>query len=209
VNENSEVSPFVTLLAFGVIALAIIVGGVLLWLNQPVPVQITINPPVPTPTTEPSATPTPIASPEPTATREPILVYVTGAVNSPETTVSLPYGSRVQDAIDAAGGLAENADLERVNLVGILRDGDQVHVPTIGEGEEAVIPTASGGGVVFINSATLEELMTLPNIGESTAQAILDYREANGNFASIEDLDNVEGIGPATLEELALLISFE
>jgi competence protein ComEA len=184
-NENSEVSPFVTLIAFGVIAIAIIVGGVLLWLNQPVPVQITINPPIPTATPEPTASPTPSPSPEPTATREPILVYVTGAVNSPETSISLPYGSRVQDAIDAAGGLAENADLEEV------------------------IPTASGGGIVFINSATLEELMTLPNIGEATAQAILDYREANGNFASIEDLDNVEGIGPATLEELAPLISFE
>jgi competence protein ComEA len=208
-NENSEVSPFVTLIAFGVIAIAIIVGGVLLWLNQPVPVQITINPPIPTATPEPTASPTPSPSPEPTATREPILVYVTGAVNSPETSISLPYGSRVQDAIDAAGGLAENADLERVNLVGILRDGDQVHVPRIGEGEEEVIPTASGGGIVFINSATIEELMTLPNIGEATAQAILDYREANGNFASIEELDNVEGIGPATLEELAPLISFE
>jgi competence protein ComEA len=196
-NENKEASPFVTLIAFVVIAIAIILGAVLLWLNQPVPVQITINAPLPT------------ASPAATATHEPILVYVTGAVNSPESTVSLAYGSRVQDAIDAAGGLTANADLERVNLVGIVRDGDQVHVPGIGEEMTEAVPTASGGGIVFINSATLEELMTLPNIGESTAQAIIDYREVNGNFSSIDDLDNVDGIGPATLEELAPLISFE
>jgi competence protein ComEA len=166
-------------------------------MNQPVPVQITINPPVPTPTVGP------------TATHEPILVYVTGAVNNPQVTVSLPYGSRVQDAIDAAGGLAENADLERVNFAGILRDGDQVHVLSIEELTEEVLPTASGGGIVFINSATLEELMALPNIGAATAQAIIDYRETNGRFENIEDLDNVEGIGPATLEELEPLISFE
>jgi competence protein ComEA len=196
-NENKEASPFVTLIAFVVIAIAIILGAVLLWLNQPVPVQITINAPLPT------------ASPAATATHEPILVYVTGAVNSPESTVSLAYGSRVQDAIEAAGGLTEDADLERVNLVGIVRDGDQVHVPGIGEEMSEAIPTESGGGIVFINSATLEELMTLPNIGESTAQRIIDYRDTNGNFSSIDDLDNVDGIGPATLEELAPLISFE
>jgi competence protein ComEA len=196
-NENTEASPYVTIIAFVLITVAIILGAILLWLNQPVPVQITINPPIPT------------ASPAPSATHEPILVYVTGAVNSPESTVSLAYGSRVQEAVDAAGGLTDDADLERVNLAGIVRDGDQIHVPSIGEEAAELVPTASGGGIVFINSATVEELMTLPNIGESTAQRIIDYRDANGNFSSIADLDNVEGIGPATLEELAPLISFE
>lgn len=195
-NQN-EASPIVTVIAFVVFVIAIIAGAVLIMLNQPVPVQITINPPVPT------------ATAGPTATHEPILVYITGAVNNPQITVTLPYGSRVQDAIDAAGGLTEDADLERVNLAGIVRDGDQVHVASIGENTEEILPTASGGGIVFINSATLEELMTLPNIGAATAQAIIDYREANGRFESLEDLDNVEGIGPATLEELEPLISFE
>jgi competence protein ComEA len=195
-NQN-ENSPVITVVAFLIFALAVIAGGVLIWLNQPVPVQITINPPAAT------------ATPAPTATAGPILVYVTGAVNNPQTTVSLPPGSRVQDAIEAAGGLTADADLERVNLAGILHDGDQIHVPSIGEATETILPTETGGGIVYINTATLEELMTLPGIGQATAQAILDYREANGRFASLEDLDNVEGIGPATLEEIGPLLSFE
>lgn len=195
-NQN-ETSPILTIFAFIIFTIALIAAAILVWLNQPVPVLITINPPPAT------------ATPAPTATYAPILIYVTGAVNNPQITVSLPYGSRVQDAIDAAGGLAEGADLERINLAGILRDGDQVHVPSLNEETETALPTASGGGIVFINSATLEELMTLPNIGQVTAQAILDYREANGRISSLEDLDNVQGIGPATLEELAPLISFE
>jgi competence protein ComEA len=195
-NQN-EASPMVTIAAFAIFALTVIAGAVFIWLNQPVPVQITINPPAAT------------ATPAPTATAAPILVYVTGAVNNPQSTVSLPAGSRVQDAIEAAGGLRDDADLERVNLAGIVRDGDQIHVPSVGEATETVLPTEAGGGIVYINSATLEELMTLPGVGQATAQAILDYREANGRFESLEDLDNVEGIGPATLEELEPLLSFE
>jgi competence protein ComEA len=195
-NQN-EASPLMTVLAFLIFAITLIAAGVVVWLNQPVPVQITINPPPAT------------ATAAPTATYAPILVYVTGAVNNPQITVSLPYGSRVEDAIDAAGGLADDANLEGVNLAGVLRDGDQVHVPGLSEETDTVLPTASGGGIVFINSATLEELMTLPNIGQVTAQAIIDYRSSNGRINSLEDLDSIEGIGPATLEELAPLISFE
>lgn len=198
-DSSGQVSSRMSIIAFIVVIIMIIVGIVLLYIGQPQKVEITINPPIPT------------ATPEPTNTPAPILVYVTGEVNNPETTVTLPYGSRVSDAIDAAGGLTDNADLERVNLAGIVHDGDQIHVPVIGSGDisEALVPTPSGGATVYINSATVEELSTLPGIGPATAQAIIDYRTENGPFTSLDELDNVPGIGPSTLANIADLVSFE
>lgn len=197
---NTDATARSTILVFLVVILMLIAGGALLLLTRPEPVQITINPPIPTQT------------PAPTATHEAILVYITGEVNEPESTISLPYNSRVSDAIEAVGGLTDNANTELVNMAGILRDGDQIHVPAISantaENPEA-LPTASGGGIVFINSATAEELQTLPGIGEATAANIIAYRDENGSFTSLDDLDNVSGIGAATLENLAPLISFE
>lgn len=182
--------------SFLLLAVAIVGGAVLLLVTRPQPVQITVHPPLPT------------ATPQPTATPGPVTVYITGAVQQPRTTHSLPFGSRAQDAIDAAGGLLESADLDRVNLAQILRDGDQVHVPQVG-GEEVAVPTPNTEGVVFINRATAEELQSLPGIGPALAQRIIDHREANGPFASLEDLDNVSGIGPALLENLQELVSFD
>jgi competence protein ComEA len=190
-----EPSPRNTIVAFLIVAVAIVGGAVLLLATRPEPVRITVNPPVPT------------ATPEPSATAAPITVYVTGAVAQPESLVNLPAGSRVQDAIDAAGGVIEDADMERVNLAQLLRDGDQVHVPRVGV--ESVLPTASGGGVVHVNSATLDELDTLPGVGPALAQAIIDYREANGPFADMAALDEVSGIGPSLLEELEGLVAFD
>ncbi len=197
------------LLVIGLFLMVVILGAfVVVLAGRPQPVQITIIPPEPTSTALPTATP------------PPIMVYVTGSVANPETTVSLPQGSRVSDALEAVGGVLDNADLERVNLAGILHDGDQIHVPALEEvalGLDEVdaevgkdlLPTPSGGTVVYINTATQEELETLPGIGPAMAQRIIDYREANGPFHSLEDLDNVRGIGPATLENLAPLVSFD
>lgn len=191
-----ELSSRNVIAAFVIIAVAIVGGGILLLVSRPQPVQITINPPVPT------------ATPEPTATPGPVTVYVTGAVQQPEMTLSLPAGSRVQDAIDAAGGALVNADLERVNLAAVLRDGDQVHVPALGD-TNVVLATPNSGGLVAINRATAEELQTLPGVGPALAGRIIEYRQANGPFADLAALDEVSGIGPAMLDNLKDLIVFD
>ncbi len=201
---DNEVSTRTTIIAFLIVAVVVIGGIAVLMTSQPEPVHITINPPEPT------------STPAPTAMPEPIVIYVTGAVAQPELMVTLPYGSRVEDALEAAGGVLDDANLQQVNLAGILHDGDQVHVPVYGAGEtyEAemsvdALATPSGGPVVYINTATLEELETLPGVGPVMAQNIIEYREENGAFTNLEDLDNVNGIGPATLESLSEFISFE
>lgn len=188
-------SPRATIIAFVIVAIAIVGSAILLLATRPQPVQITINPPRPTATGAPGATPGPIT------------VYVTGAVAQPESLITLPPGSRVQEAIDAAGGTTGTADLERVNLAQVLHDGDQVHVPEIGA--ETALPTPNDAGIVHINSATVEELTTLPGIGPALAQAIIDYRDANGPFADMAALDEVSGIGPGLLEDLEGLIVFD
>jgi competence protein ComEA len=113
----------------------------------------------------------------------------------------------VQDALEAVGGMTDQADVEQVNLAGILRDGDQVHVPL--KGQEAVLATPSGGEVVRINTATAEELDTLPGVGPSLAQRIIEYRDANGAFQNLDELDAVEGIGPSLLDEIRELVVFD
>jgi competence protein ComEA len=125
-------------------------------------------------------------------------------------------GSRVDDAIQRAGGAKPKAALELVNLASPVADGQQVVVPVRGPAgaTAAESPGGSGtngapgtaGGVVRLNSATLEDLDTLPGVGPITAQKILDYRTENGAFSSVDELDAVPGIGPATLEELRPLV---
>lgn len=112
---------------------------------------------------------------------------------------------RVADAVEAAGGLVEGADTSSLNLAARVEDAMKVHVP--GEGEEAAAPSSDGtaqasAGVpsdpsapVNLNTATAEELRTLPGVGEATAAAILEDREANGPFTSVEDVMRVSGIG--------------
>lgn len=186
------------LLAFLVLVILIALSGALLMLSRPEPIHITINPPAPT------------ATPSPTSTPPPIMVYVTGEVARRGTQHVLPHGSRVSDAVAAAGGFTSMADKELVNLAGILRDGDQVHVPSIeSDRDGGALPTPSGGNLVNVNMANLEELVSLPNIGAVTAQSIIDYRQQVGPFSQLADLDDVPGIGPATLERLQGLVSFD
>ncbi|MEZ4671275.1 MAG: ComEA family DNA-binding protein [Anaerolineae bacterium] len=194
-NPAPESSPRNTIIAFFIVVAAIVGGAVLLLNNRPAVVEIIINTPQPTPTRTPSPTPGPIT------------VYVTGAVNQPDQLLTLPPGSRVQDAIDAAGGLASGADVERVNLADRLHDGDQVHVFSIGQ--DVSLATPSAGLQVYINTATAEELDALPGVGPALAAAIIAYRDANGGFTTLEQLDEVEGVGPALLEDWQGLIVFD
>jgi competence protein ComEA len=141
-----------------------------------------------------------------------VLVHVVGAVRVPGL-YRLREGSRIDDAIRLAGGPRAKAALELVNLAAPVADGQQVVVPLRGSAGSAPPSTAGApatpgapGGVVHLNSATLEELDTLPGIGPVTAQKILDYRAANGAFSSVKELDAVSGIGPARLEQLLPLV---
>jgi competence protein ComEA len=172
--------------------------------------------------------PAPTAVPAPTPTPVRLHVYVTGAVARPDV-VELPEGARVTDAVAACGGLRPEADPDAVNLAAALADGEQVHVPVLGEAARPVIgaggatgaPAAGGGraagggaasaaagsgiagtngGVIDLNTATAVDLDTLPGIGPALAARIIAYRDANGPFAVVDDLTAVSGVGDKTLE---------
>ncbi|HZJ69891.1 MAG TPA: ComEA family DNA-binding protein, partial [Planctomycetota bacterium] len=136
-----------------------------------------------------------------------VVVDVVGAVRRPGL-YRLRQGSRIADAVARAGGATDKADLAQVNLAAPLADGEQVVVPRRGA------PAAIGGGSstgapagpVQLSTATLEQLDTLPGVGPSTAQKILDYREKHGAFSSVDELDAVPGIGPKRLEQLRELV---
>ena len=150
------------------------------------------------------STPLPTPTPFPSSTPAPIRVHVSGAVRQPDV-YELPPGSIVKDAIEVAGGPAADADLDGVNLAVELHDQQQVYVPRQGEAAP-MAPAVGGGGApagpVNINTATAAELETLSGVGPKTAEAIVEYREANGPFESIEGIMNVPGIGEGTFEKI-------
>jgi competence protein ComEA len=166
----------------------------------------------------PPPTPAPTATLPPTATPGPVTVYVSGAVHQPGL-YTLPDGARVGDAVNAAGGFADEANPAAVNLAQRLGDGAQVHIPTAAEqapppvaGLSGVLPTptptvatAASSVRININSATAAELETLPGIGPARAADII----ANRPYTSIDDLDRVPGIGAATIANLRELITVE
>ncbi|HIR43245.1 MAG TPA: ComEA family DNA-binding protein [Candidatus Aphodovivens avicola] len=141
-----------------------------------------------------------------------IAVHVSGAVAAPGV-YELEEGARVADAVEHAGGFLEGAAENALNLARVLNDGEQVVVPTAEEqaaqqsAAEASGGAAGVGGKVNINTASVEQLDTLPGVGESTAQKIIADREANGPFSSPEDLKRVSGIGDKKYAELADLIT--
>lgn len=141
-----------------------------------------------------------------------VVVHVTGAVNAPGV-YTLPADARVDDAVRAAGATAE-ADLSQLNLAQKLADGQKITVPAVGAsadtgGEATAAASGDSGGsaLVNINTATLEELETLPSIGEVRAQAIITYRETNGGFRTIDDIKEVSGIGEKIFADIAPYIT--
>ncbi len=167
--------------------------------------------------------PEPSATPIPTVTPGPMQIFVNGAVAAPDI-YALPPGSRVEEAIHASGGFTAQANTAVINLAQPLQDGMQVYVPAQGEEvvalpgvvgvieENAPVDVASrtGAGIellIDINSATADELESLPGVGPSTAQKIIDFREANGSFAAIEAIMQVPGIGEGKFNEMQAFIS--
>ncbi len=177
----------------------------------------------------PIGIPITLLPPPPTITPVPLRVHVTGAVKAPDV-YQLPKDSIAQDAIDAAGGLTENADVSGLNLAGLLIDGQKLFIPalpptwpptpTVGPGTPTPTPepptaapvaqttqppgnpTTNTGQLININTATQAELESLPRIGPAIAQRIIDYRNANGPFQRIEQIKNVKGIGEATFNAI-------
>jgi len=124
-----------------------------------------------------------------------IMVYIAGCVKNPGV-YEVKNGSRVTDVLDAAGGATDEADLKAINLAARVKDEDKIIVPNISEnlsGSQAGAQNESG--LININTATKEELKTLPGVGDVRAGNIIAYREKNGNFNSIEDIMNVPNIG--------------
>jgi len=132
-----------------------------------------------------------------------VIVHVAGAVRRPGVYRMRP-SARVDDAVGRAGGATARADLSQVNLAAQVEDGRQVVVPErVRAGAAGGVPAESPPGVPLnLNTATLEQLDELDGIGPATAQNILDYREANGGFGSVEELGQVPGIGDVRLASL-------
>jgi competence protein ComEA len=183
--------------SFSVVLTIAILIIVYLLVRVPPAAPIEIHPPLPTATQSPTASPGPLS------------IYVTGAVNRPGV-VQVSPGARMQDAVAAAGGLAGDADPERINLVAPLSDGQHVHVPAAGETSVPVGTDGAGSPqaqLININTAAVGELVILPGIGEVMASRIVAYREEHGPFVTIEEVMNVPGIGEITFDGFKEMIT--
>lgn len=161
----------------------------------------------------PEAAPTPTGDPsisvEPATASGDVVVHVSGDVVEPGI-VTLPVGSRVADALDAAGGLDGDPDTDTLNLARPLVDGEQILVGAdVAPAPEGGPDAAPGGpgATVSLNQATSEQLQTLPGVGPVTAEAIIQWREVNGGFTHVDDLLEVRGIGEKRLADLRELVT--
>jgi competence protein ComEA len=137
---------------------------------------------------------------------EDVVIDVTGAVAQPGV-YRLPAGSRVNDAVQRAGGATGTGDVEQINLAARLADGQQVVIPARAKGPAGVAlgagtDSTATSGPISLGTATVEELDTIEGIGPVTAQNIVDYRDQHGGVSSIDQLDEIDGIGPATMDAL-------
>jgi competence protein ComEA len=166
---------------------AVVVVGVVLWMNRMTPVSITIA----------------------TIDEQSIQIYISGAVATPGV-VEVPPGSRLQDVVDASGGFRADADFSVLNLAGRVGDGEHIEIPStratsepMGEMGEVEADT----GLININTATIAELDQLPGIGEVLSGRIVEYREANGPFESADELVHIDGISANLVESLMPLVT--
>jgi len=189
--------------------------------GEPLPVALyspATADPTPEPEVEPASEPSPPSVPEVSAT---IFVHVVGEIHNPNV-FELPYGSRVFEVLEMAGGLTDYADASAIIKSAVLQDEMQIRVPAIGEdvGEvfifaevptpassAAAAPATQADGRVNINTATEAELQTLTGIGPSRAQAIVRFRETHGNFSSVEELMRVPGIAEGILSSIRDLVT--
>jgi competence protein ComEA len=200
-----------------IVVVVLLLAGVGFWYSRSLPRPIQVA------TTEVSQAPFPVSavppasgvalasvavSPSSSVTAAVLIVDVTGAVRRPGV-FEFQAGDRVIDAVERAGGALEKADLTLLNLAAPLTDGQQILVPKKGATVSAVPPIGTGtgttgttGATVNINSADEATLETLNGVGPVLAAAIIQYRTEHGPFASVDQLDEVSGIGPATLEDL-------
>jgi competence protein ComEA len=178
-----------------IMVLVALMGGAGVWYVRALPKPVTIAEASPG-AAEQSASPTP--------TPPPIIVDVAGAVRKPGV-YEFAEGERVIDAIERAGGALPKADLSLLNLAAPITDGIQILVPKTGPAAPGVSAAPVGGapaGLININTATATELEALSGIGEVLAATIVEYRTTNGPFTVVDDLLDVSGIGPATLDEI-------
>lgn len=181
-----------TKLIYGVIIGCLVAVSGILYLQDSKEEPITIN--VQESDTQRSGT---VMAEEPT-----IVVYVTGAVNSPDV-YEVKEHSRLHELVELAGGFKVNASKETLNLARFVFDGEMIHVPEEDDGTEKLsLNERSYSDKVSINQASILELMTLTGIGETKAQAIIDYRKANGPFQRIEDIMKVNGIKDAMYNKI-------
>jgi competence protein ComEA len=189
----------------------VVVGGAGLWYARSLPKAVEVREArVPGSARAPGGGPAVTGSPSPSPSV--LFVHVAGLVRHPGV-YQFDQGQRVIDAVTAAGGARPKADLDLLNLAALLTDGEQILVPP--HGAAPVAPTGGGsttgggtsGGLVDINSASETELEGLPGVGPVLAAAIIAYRTEHGPFPTVDALDDVSGIGPATLENLRPLVT--
>ena len=137
----------------------------------------------------------------PAPTEVPVTINITGAVANPGL-YSLARGSRINDAIEAAGGLLPDADTSNLNLAQLVEDGEQLHIPTLLPGMQIGGSTGGLTLLININTASQSELENLPGVGPTLASNIIQYRQQYGAFKLIEDIKNVPGIGEALFEQI-------
>ena len=141
---------------------------------------------------------------------EKVVVYISGEVVNPQV-IEMKDGDRLIDAVEKCGGMTENADKNAVNLALLLKDEDHYVIPKIGENLQLNTSSnnksSQNNNLVNINTADKTTLISLPSIGEKTAEKIIQYRETNGNFKSIDDIKNINGIGEKKFEQIKDLIT--